>query len=340
MKILLCLLLTACSIAADAADGPTASVQTAAATMQTLHRRLTVYGEIQPDPAAVQGINAAYAGQVARINVRPGQRVAAGEALLELETDPSARLAFQQAEAQLAYAEGELQRTRELFAGQLATRSQLAAAEQARQQAADALAAQRKLGTNRKSGLIRAPFAGIVSSLAAHPGDRVSAGVNLLNLAAADHLVAVLGVEPSDAPGIPPQAPVELASVFDPSSGAMLSVDSVQGMVNPDTRLVDAIVTLRSDLAASFLPGQRVRAVIRVAEVRSLAVPQAALLNDGDDYLFVIRNGSAHRVTVQRGLEWQGQVAVSAAALSDGDRVVVAGNAALSDGMPVREQQP
>lgn len=327
--------------AASGQDGqePRAKVVTAAATDQTLLRTIVAFGEVQPDPEAEQGINAGSAGQVTRLWVRAGQQVAAGAPLIELSTDPNARLLYEQARAQLAFAETNLARVRELFAGQLATRTQVADAEKALADARNALAAQEKLGAGVRQRVIRAPFAGIVSRVDVKSGDRVAASFNLLNLAARQKLVAVLGIEPEDAPLVPANAPVTVEPVSGPGAGVALRMGAVHGMVNPATRLVDAIVALHNGAATHFLPGVRLRAQIVLGEVRALAVPRAALLNDGEDYLFAVRDGRARRVVVQRGVEWQGLVGVESD-LKAGDRVVIEGNTALADGMAVAEATP
>lgn len=337
MKRFSVLLLLVGTAVQAADDGPVATVRTAPVVEQTLRDTISVLGEVRADPRSEQALNAASGGQVIEVSVRDGQRVVQGAALIRLVTDPAAHLAYAQALDARRFAKEDLARTRELLAGGLATRAQVAAAEKTATDADHALAAQNQLGAETAHIALNAPFAGVVTRVDVHAGDRVAAGARLLTLASSDHRVAVLGVEPADAASLPEHAEVALAPVFGNAPDSMLHVDGVNGLVNPDTRLVDAVVTLGE--SAALMPGTRVRGLITRRLQRSLAVPRVAVLNDGRDHLFVVRQGKARRIEVVRGIEWHGQIGVSGA-LAAGDEVVTEGQAVLVDGMAVEDAAP
>lgn len=69
-------------------------------------------------------------------------------------------------------------------------------------------------------------------------------------------------------------------------------------------------------------------------------MPRSAVLRDSQGaYVFQVRDGKAHRVTVQTGLERDGLIAVQGAFAAT-EPVVSLGNYELQDGMGVRGSQP
>jgi len=336
-------------------DAAAIQVKTARATIQRLAETLTAYGEVQPDPASLIAINTGYAGQVRQLPVSLGQRVAAGDMLLELDTDPAARMAYLQAVAAVEYARNELNRKHRLFSEQLATRSEVAAAEKALQDARTTLATQKSLGTDQARRVIRASFSGIVSGLNVALGDRVQAGATLLSLGRRGNLLIALGVEPEDIERVTAGTPVNLAPVFDTARTIETKVAEVHGMVNPATRLIDVAVRLDEAEAAFLVPGMRMRGTLTTANVQALAVPRAAILTEkaagqkgraighashgSQSYLFRVVDGRAQRVNVKIGISDAGLVAVEDG-IQPGDRIVILGNYELTDGALVAEPKP
>jgi RND family efflux transporter MFP subunit len=323
--------------AAAAEEAPSVQVQVAKVEPHTLHQTVTAFGRVQPDPDQVASIALPRAGLVDHLWVRMGQLVSAGQELLELDTAPSARLVYQQAKAAVDYARSDLQRLKELLAKQLATHDQVASAQKALEDAEARLQAQSKLGTELKQEVIRAPFAGIVTQLSVAQGQRVQADTTALLLARRDALVVLLGVEQDDAVRMRPGLPVVLTSVFRTDVRVEAQLGDVHAMVNPKTRLVDALVQIPQSSSAALVIDETMRGVITLRKEEVLAVPRSAVLrNTSGDYIFVVREGKAHRVDVSTGLEEHRIVAVHGK-ISEGDLVVTVGNYELSDGMAVRE---
>jgi RND family efflux transporter MFP subunit len=337
---LICALLLAGAVSGAAAEGPSVQVQVAKAELRTLHETVTAYGRVQPDPDQVASIALPRAGLVGHLWVRLGQLVSADQQLLQLDTAPAARVAYQQAKAAVDYARSDLRRLQDLLTKQLATRDQVASAQKTLQDAEARLQAQSKLGTQLKEEVIRAPFAGIVTQLSVAQGQRVQADTTALLLARRDALVVLLGVEQDDAARMQPGLPVRLSSVFRSDVQVQTQLADVHAMVNPKTRLVDALVPIPKASTANLVIDETMRGVVTLHQERVLAVPRSAVLRDSaGDYLFVVRAGLAHRVAVSTGLEDDGIVAVHGA-LAAGDAVVTVGNYELSDGMAVREAHP
>ncbi len=329
--------LAASSAFAETADAASAQVQTAPLALQELTKTITGYGEVKTDPRAQESVTLPCAGRIARILVAPGERVAKGAPLLELEASPQERLHYAEALSAVQAAQAEATRVQNLLAQQLATRSELAAAEKGLSDAKAALVAQKKRGTDRRLDTLRAPFAAIVSDVAITPGARLDAGAVALQLTRQDRLLVLLGIEPEEAPQVRPGMTVDLAPLFGPATAMTGTVAIVSGMIDPQTGLVAIGVRLSPHEAVRLMPGARMEGHIAITSVRMLAVPRSAILTDDQGpYLFVVKNDRAHRVDVTTGVKAHGLVAVSGP-LAAGDRVVVLGNYELEDGMVVRE---
>jgi membrane fusion protein, multidrug efflux system len=323
-----------------ACAAPSVQVSTVPAAERVLRETLAAYGRVRPDPDHVRGIALPHAGVINRLWVRLGQRVAAGDALLEVDTAPAARMDYQQAQAAVDFARKDLQRLERLFEEQLATRDQVNTARHALVDAESKLQAQRALGTGEKRETLRAPFAGIVSQLSVHPGQRVPPDTVALLVASGDALVVPLGVEPEDAHRVRPGMAVTLTSVFQLERTIETRVADVHAMINPATRLVDVLVRVPPTVADPPMLDSYVRGLIILREQRTLAVPRSAVLTDAHGpYVFVVRGGKAHRVDVQTGLRQDGEIGVQGA-LGAGEPVVSAGNYELEDGMAVRDGTP
>lgn len=305
---------------------------------QPLLSTLRVFGEVQP--ARLIGISFARPGQVARVNVIPGQRVRQGTELATLSSDPGTELNYAQANNALGFAQREFERMQGLLSLQLATTSQVDAARKAVVDAQASLAAQKKLGAGAGTSGVTAPFDGVITTITVAQGDRVQPGAPILQLGVTDSLRVQLGVEPDKSRLIRAGLPVRLAAVQDATKEMLTKVANVQDVVDPKTQLVNVIAILPPELAREFVPGMRVQATIELGHQEALAVPRLAVLTDEKGaFLFQVENGRARRVAVSKTIESgdligvEGKVALTLP-------VVVVGNYQLQDGMAVREAAP
>jgi membrane fusion protein (multidrug efflux system) len=331
---------TAVTIAIIALVGAAVPV-TAVVKTQPLQRRnltdsVTAFGDAMT--GQVVAISFPRAGQVSRLLVVPNQPVKSGTPLATLTSDPVAKLAYTQAASAVDFARGELRRTEQLFALQLATQSQVDSGRKALDDAEANLAAQQQLGGDIGTASVTAPFNGVVVAVTVAQGDRIQAGAALLQLGHTDALRVELGIEPDDAHLVRPGMPVTLSPVSDFTKTVSASIQELQGIVNAKTQLVDAVTTVPAARAPFLVPGMHVRATITVGEHLSWAVPREAVLTDANGaYIFQVVAGKARRVKVLTAGESQGVVAVSGN-IDTQLPVVVVGNYELTDGMLVREE--
>ncbi|NOT17155.1 MAG: efflux RND transporter periplasmic adaptor subunit [Sulfuriferula sp.] len=333
MKCIPLLLAMLLAVPAWAADSVSAAVQTVALQQQMLTDTVSGYGVVSSDARNVQSVSLPRAGQVQAVYVNAGQRVTKGTTLIAFGTGTDAALTYQQAVTALHFAQAERTRVAQLLGQQLATQSQLGAADKAVADALAALNAQQKIGAGKALEQVVAPFDGLIAVVSVLPGDRLAAGMAVVQLAKSGSQRVILGIEPEDVTKVRTGMQVEVVSVFNNSRSVKGRVTQVFGMINPQTQLVDVLVEL-SD--SSLMTGTRVRASIQLGQQAAWVVPRSAILRDTQGaYLFQVQQGHAQRINVQTGLEQDGRVAVTGDFVK-GAPVVSLGNYELQDGMAVR----
>lgn len=316
-----------------AADNVSAAVKTVALQQQMLTDSVSGYGVVSSDARNVQSVSLPRAGQVQAVYVNAGQQVIKGTPLIAFSTGTDAALAYQQAATALHYAQAEYKRIAQLLSQQLATQSQLAAADKAVVDAQAALSAQQKIGAGTALQQVLALFAGLVAAVTVMPGDRLAAGVAVVQVAKSGSQRVILGIEPEDVIRVRPGMTVQVASVFNNARVVMGRVTQVFGMINPQTQLVDVLVELPN---GGLMAGTRVHASIQLQQQAAWVVPRSAVLRDAQGaYVFQVQQGHAKRINVQTGLEQAGWVAVTGN-LQANAPVVSLGNYELQNGMAVR----
>lgn len=320
---------------AETHDQASVLVHTMPLKQHVLTSHIAGFGTLQPSPDATLNLNFPIGGRVDRVLVNAGQRVHKNDLLLTITSDPASSLSYTQAKNALAYARDELKREKKLFTQQLTTRSNLDNAKKNLKDAEQAMAVQKRLGSGITRNKLTAPIDGVVTAVKAIPGDRFSAGSNLVKIANVKILRARLGVEPSDSQKLKPGQKVRLTSVLDTSQQGQGEIVWVAGQINPRTQLVDVSVRIQG---SGFAAGTRVRGDFVTASKRVYAVPRGAVLEDAKGaYLFQVKNQHAHRINVIKGIEDGKWVAVKGPFIADAP-VVTLGNYELQDGGLVRVQ--
>lgn len=329
----------ASATALDAAE-TSALVRASAPVRMTLARQLTGYGSVAAGTGKTINVTLPHAAIVRRLGVAVGSQVKAGELLAEIDTDPTVTQGYALARNAADSARGETARLERLLAERLATQSQLAAARKTLADAEAALDAQRRLGADQPAATLRAPSAGVVMAVSAAPGDRLGPGALILQIARDGSLRVNLGIEPGESRGIRPGARVTLTPLFEGLEAFEGRVAQVQGIVNPQTQLVDVLVSIDRPPRTGTLFGLRLRGEVEIERRDAWTVPRLAVLRDATGaHVFQVVNGRAKRATVERGMENGDRIEIR----GDIDprlRIVHEGNYVLRDGMAVREQAP
>ncbi len=317
---------------------PTATVQVMTLALDTLTEEITVYGRITSGPAGRQTLSVPYESRVAQILVRPGQEIAAGTPVMEVDPSPDTQLTVQQARATVESTHETLDAVRQQFHLQLATNQQFEAAEQAARTAELQLASLSRRGSTRTRQLVASGPA-VVASVRVSEGSIAAPGSPLIELDLRQHREAVFGMEVEDVHRVSPGIEVTVADLaLPPLVTTEGEVRATADVVNPETHLVDLFATLPA--AVPLILGQPVTGTLEITSAPALIVPRSALL-PVEDHLVVFTVVDNHAVahTVQTGVETDAEVELVSSDLNEGDDVVISGVSVLEDGMAVRVEQ-
>jgi len=230
--------------AGEQQEPPVASVSVAPIRRGVIAETLTTYGAVVSQLGEVRAFSVAYESRVNRVRVTPGQQVAAGDPLIDIEPSPATRLALQEAQNAMTAAQRDLAQVQERYDQKLATNQELNMAQTALQ------AARAKLENLQQSGAtgaqqMKSHAAGVVSKVNVQYGQIAAAGASLVEVAAQNLIEARLGIEPFDARRLKVGEAVRITPVgrggTEPLQGR---VRLVTQQLNPTTRLVDVFVSL------------------------------------------------------------------------------------------------
>jgi len=331
--VLLASLLSGCGPGADA-KAPSAAppqVRTLRLVPEDVVLSTTVVGTLEPTARVV--VAAQEEGVVTAVAVREGDRVAAGDLVVQLD-DRRIRAELAEAEARLLDARAQARRAKALEGDGLISPSE---ADTIRASEAMAEARAELLRTRVSFARITAPVAGVVLARRVEVGNLASARTPLVELAAGAGLLLrvpvseleVVHLRPGDA------ATVRVDALPDVSLTARISriFPSAEGT----TRQVTVELSL-ADPPAAVRPGFLARARMVVEERKGVfLVPEAALQRGSETPHFVwVLDGDTARVRpVEPGERVNGRVVIRTG-LAAGDEVVVEGLVRLRDGGPAQ----
>lgn len=354
------------------------SVQLLVADPADIQTSVVASGRVLP-PARVD-IGATITGRVEAVRVREGARVAADDVLVELEQRelkaavaqaqaalkraqarvssvntlalPTAVAAQQQAQANLALAEREAQRARDLVAKGFVSQSRVddaerqlevargalasaraqsgaqtaggAEAQQAQSQLVEAEAALQLAQAKLAQALIRAPAEGVVLERVIEPGDIAQPGRRMMTLALDGAARLIVQVDEKNLPLIRAGAVATAAADAFPNERfeAVVNyispgIDAARGTVELRLDVPKPPALLKSDMTVAIdVPGPLLKDTIMLP---AEAIRQ---LQTDAPWVLVERDGVAVRVPVKTGLQTQGRVVISDG-IRAGERVIL-----------------
>jgi RND family efflux transporter MFP subunit len=287
-------------------------------------------------------------GFIRQILVRAGDRVRAGQALVQIDPDrqqAAARTIESQRaarEADLELAQQELGRIRQLAQEGVVSRADLDRAESAQKTAeAQLKAVQSQLHENEvelQYYRVTAPSDGIVGDIPVRQGDRVTTSTLITTLDQASGLEAYINVPLERAVNLKVGLPVELLD----SSGQILTSTAltfIAPRADDATQSVLAKATLRQ-VPSGIRVMQYVRARIIWTSDPVLAVPVVAVTRlAGQHFIFIAEPMGQGFVARQKPISVGAIVGddyVVQNGLKVGDRVIVSNVQKIGDGAPVK----
>lgn len=271
---------------------------------------------------------------VTAIRFGEGDRVRRGDVLVELDS-AEARAALAEAEAALAESQNNFKRSRDLFAQQALSISQLDLIEstlkgnQARVDVAKARLA---------DTIIRASFDGNTGFRRVSVGSLVSPGTVITTLDDATVIKLDFTVAETNLYMLQRNLPVLATTAGLPGRKFTGKVSQIDSRVDPVSRSI----AVRAELPnpkGELRPGMFMTVKLQGEVSPALIVPEGAIVPEQSrTFVFVVENGEATRREVTLGKRRPGEVEI-VEGLKEHERVVVEGTQNLRDGGPVREQQ-
>jgi RND family efflux transporter MFP subunit len=295
-------------------------------------------------------INPQVEGYITKILVKSGDRVKAGDALLQIDPlKQEATLKSQDAarvsqEATLRLAKTNLERAKKLFEAGVISKMDFDNAQTNYDSAAAQLKSLEEQVQQQKVELlyyrVSAPMDGIVGDIPVRTGDRVTVATLLTTVDEPGALEAYLYIPASRARDLHLGLPVKLLD----ESGAVRAetkVSFISPEVDSDTQTVLAKAAV-ANAKANLRIAQQVRARITWGDRQGPVVPVLAVQRiNGQFFAFVATKEDKGTVARQRLVklgEIIGNDYPVLEGLNPGDHVIVSGTQFLQDGAPVVEQ--
>jgi len=273
----------------------------------------------------------AVADKVTAVNFVPGQNVAAGAVLLQLDSRRQ-QVAVDRATIQLADAERTLLRLQQSRKSGAIAQSALDDAITAR----DLIKVQlREAQTELDDRTVRAPFSGVVGFTDVEPGDRITLQTAITTIDNREQLLINFNAPETAMPVVQGNASVELEpwqSNEERITAKITQVDSRIDNVNRSIR-VRALLDNKDDL---YRPGMSFRVTLQLAGAKYAVIPEAALLwGATSPYIWLVQDGKAKRIDVQIKQRLSGRLLVEGN-LQVNDELIVEGVQTLREGQVVR----
>ncbi len=336
--------LTACSEPVVESEPPIRPVKTIVVDPAAGGEKLVQTGEIRPSEETSLGFR--IDGRIVSRLVDVGAIVKAGDVIAKLDpSDSENQLKSVQAQLDSALsaeklAQSNFKRLKQLAPGGAVSVAQLEQAQSDYEASASARQSAEANLTLAKDRLgfttLKAASEGVVSAVTANPGQVVSAGQEVVRLAALAGRDAVFDVSESLINNNMGHPPVRVSLLSDPSVQAIGKIRDVSPVADPVTRTIRVRVTLQQP-AKEFGFGATVQGSIDKPASDLLSVPASAMTRDGTEpAVYVVDPTTSklqlRKVTINRFSE---QAVFISAGLKAGERVVVAGVAKLRPDLAV-----
>ncbi len=276
-------------------------------------------------------------GRIDAIMVDVGSRVSKGDLIVQMD-----RTQLHQAEIQLKNLEIDFKRF-----------DTLQKVGSVPQQQYDQMQSQLEIARSnvdflKENTQLRAPFSGVISGKYYEAGEMYSGAplpqigkAAIVSLVQIDKLKAIVPVSEVYFPMIKKGMSASVKSDLYPDKVIEGKIFNIYPTIDAASRTFN--VEIQIDNREGLLrPGMFNRISIKFDRVEAMLLPSLAVLKmqgSNDRYLFVERDGIAHRVSVTLGNRYDDLVEVNAEELKPGERVIISGQGRLLDGDKVQVEK-
>lgn len=318
---------------AGSGGGPTIPVVATPSRLERLSIEVEALGTAKANES--MDVTSKISNVVTVVRFAEGQQVRKGEVLVELDGE-QARADLAVANAALTESASQLKRSRELYATKILSDQQIEQIEATHGANLARVAASR---ARLNDTVIRAPFSGRVGLRRVSVGSLIAPGAVITTLDDTSTIKLDFTVPETVVAAMRPGLELEATSVAYPGRTFRGKVASVDSRVDPNTRSV-TVRGLVPNSGGELKPGMFLNVHLARGESDLLVVPEEALLPEqGDVYVFVVKDGKATKRKVQTGQRRVGSVQVTAG-LEPGEMVVTEGTQKLREGASVQVQEP
>jgi len=267
--------------------------------------------------------------------VREGDEVRRGERILRIGRSGAAAAQVTAAAESLKEQQAELNRVKILVQSGAIPGAQL---DSARAKYESAKAQLTKAKESIEDYYIDAPWDGVVSKVLVRDGDFVAPRTPLVEIYDPGSLAIRFAVPETQATEVFKGMPVNVHLDAHPNKDFQGKIVRVYPDLEAKsrTRTVEAVM----DYPVALIPGMFARLKLPLQTVAgATVVPREAVLvtPQGERLAFVLKDGKAQRRKVETGIEGDGRVQIISG-LKPGEKVIVAGNEKLKDGVKVKVQ--
>jgi len=324
-------MLSACNSVSSDKAGPAASgkkvtvVSVEKVSRGPISNRLYLTGEAVPVRSA--GLGSPAEGPVKGLRVREGEQVRAGERILSIGRKKGAEALVSMQREKLRKEEENLKRIRNLVKQEAVPGELLDEAMVAFEQASSEYA---KAQEALNDYFIRAPWAGVISSVKVRDGNFVPARMILVEMYDPDSMVIRTSLPEKDAVHVRMGMAASVRLDAYPDHLFPGSVVRVYPYLQPETRT--RVFEVKLNRPVKLLPGMFARIILDLEKVENaLTVPLHALTATaaGSAAVFVVTEGKAVLREITTGIETERSIQVLSG-VEAGDPVIVAGRMSKS----------
>jgi membrane fusion protein (multidrug efflux system) len=304
-------------------------VRAIAASKATISRGLELTGSVEP--YRVARLASPAEGPILDIRVREGDRVKAGDALLSIGRKKGADALITSLREELKKEEDNLRRTRQLCESEALPGEQL---DQARSAFEKVRAQLVQAEETAQDYAIYAPWDGVVSRVNVKEGEFVAPRAVLLEIYDPASLVILAAVPEKHAAEVTAGMRVDVRLDAYPGDIMQGRIERVYPYL--DSRLRTRTMEITLDKPIDLLPGMFARLNVLLKHIDdAVTVPLEALVTTPKgQVVFVVEDGKAIARAVKTGIEADNRIQL-VSGVQPGDKVIVAGNEKLKDGVEV-----
>ncbi len=181
---------------------------------------------------------------------------------------------------------------------------------------------------------VKAQFSGVIAAKNYEDGE-LYGGAPILTLTQINTLKAIINIPESYFPLIKKGMSVDVTSDIYPGEVFPATIEIVYPTIDAASHTFQAKVKIPNS-SEKIRPGMFAKARLAIGEVETMVVPYNAVLKlqgSNNRYVFLNNNGVAKRVDVTLGQRFDDRIEVVSEEISEGDQIIISGQARLVDGV-------